>query len=137
MRLHCPVCFWVLLRRVADTEPLLVWKPAVNLFHSIFLELLCSDGQTRDERPEFEETHVTQDDLSPRIIRSHKIEQKRVELPRRRREIHERRIGETADERPVHFWHSGNRCTVINDERIVEQLSTIEDIRYFDRIVNI
>ena len=109
----------------------------MNLFHSSFLEVLCSDSQTRDEGPEFEVTHVTQDDLSPRIIRSHKIEQKGVELPRRRREIHERRIGETVDERPVQFWHSGNWCTVINDERVVEQLSTIEDIRYFDCIVNI
>jgi hypothetical protein len=137
MRLHRPVRFWVLLRRITDAEPLLMWKPSVNFFHTRFLEFLCSDRQTRNEGPEFEVTHVTQDDLSPWITRSNKIEEKGVELPWRSREIEECRIGETVDERPVKFWHSGDWCTVINDECVVEQFSTIKDIRYFDCIVNI
>lgn len=92
----------------------------MELVHFKLLELACADCQTRDEGPEFEVTHVTQDDLPERIICTNEIEQKDVELPRRSREIDERRIRKTCNECLVEFWHSRNRNSVFIEKGVAK-----------------
>lgn len=70
----------------------------MDFFHPVFFIFLCANGQSREERREFEITHIAEDKLPKRVICSDEVVQEGIELPWRSGKIKERRIGKTSDE---------------------------------------
>ena len=92
----------------------------MNLVHPLFFIFLCAEGQRRDERREFEITHITENNLSEWVIGSDELLQEEIELPWRSGKIKERRVGETSDKRLVKFGHTRDWLTFLLDECVMK-----------------
>ena len=114
------ICFRIFLSRVTDAEKLFLGEPSMNLVHPLFFIFLCAEGQRRDERREFEITHITENNLSEWVIGSDELLQEEIELPWRSGKIKERRVGETSDKRLVKFGHTRDWLTFLLDECVMK-----------------